>query len=144
MTPEESASAAAVNATVLPDGSFVFSDEPQGSYLIRALAQTEPSGTPLFPLFRVTVRGSDVDTTTVMLRPGATISGRLVAGSGRDSISDVLAAAHVRAPFSEGGPFGDALRAVREEGMAITVAARGNQVVDLPLARISPPRVAAR
>ena len=108
MTPEDSASAASVDAMVLPDGSFVFSDVPPGSYLIRALAQTGPNDTPLFALLRVTVRDSDVDTMTVVLRPGATISGRLVADSSGDSVSDVLAAARVRAPFSEGGSFGDA------------------------------------
>ena len=108
ITPEDSESAASVNATVLPDGSFVFSDVPPGSYLIRALAQTGPNDTPLFALLRVTVRDADLDTMTVVLRPGATISGRLVADSGGDSVSDVLAAARVRAPFSEGGSFGDA------------------------------------
>jgi hypothetical protein len=39
----------------------------------------------------------------------------------------------------------EVLRAVREEGVAIIVGARGSQVVDLSLARISPqPRVTGR
>jgi hypothetical protein len=108
MTPEEAGLASSIDATVLPDGAFVFSNVPPGSYLIRALAQTEPNGPPLFALFRVTVRGPDVDNITLKLLPGATISGRLVADSSHDSFPNALTTVHVRAPFSDGGSFGDA------------------------------------
>jgi hypothetical protein len=108
MMPEDGAGASAsIDAIMRPDGSFVFSNVPPGSYLIRALAQTEPNGPPLFALFRVTVRGPDVEGINLILLPGATISGRLVTGSGSASPVVALASARVRAPFNDGS-FGDA------------------------------------
>ena len=112
MTPEDSdGSMSSVNATVRPDGSFVFSNVAPGSYLIRALAQTEPGSDSLFALFRVTVRNRDLDGVELQLRPGATISGRLIIDSRALPLPDapgILASLSVRAPFSEGGAFGDA------------------------------------
>jgi hypothetical protein len=110
MTPEErTGSAPSIDATMRPNGTFVFSDVPPGSYLIRALAQIEPNGAPLFAVFRVTVRGPDVVGITLILLPGATISGTLVVDSGSAPPSETLARARVRAPFNDGGWFGDAL-----------------------------------
>ena len=108
MTPEDrDASVAEVNAMMRPDGSFLFSNVPPGSYLIRALAQTDRDGSSLYALFRVTVRGRDIDGIELMLLPGAIISGRLIAESQDGSIGDVLASVRVRAPFDDGSAFGD-------------------------------------
>ena len=109
MTPEDrDASAAEINAIMRPDGSFLFSNVPPGSYLIRALAQTNRDDRSLFALFRVTVRGSDIDGIELMLLPGAIVSGQLIADSPTGSIGDVVASVRVRAPFDDGSPFGDA------------------------------------
>jgi len=136
MTPEDSdSSASSINGAMLPDGSFVFSKVPPGSYLIRALAQVQQSDRSLFALFRVTVRERDVDGIELVLRPGATIAGRIIVergagvrptgagrpepaegrdpGSGNDgargeSLIGALAGLRVRAPFSDGASFGDA------------------------------------
>jgi hypothetical protein len=109
MTPEDSdGSTASTNGMMRPDGSFLFTGVPPGSYLIRALAQTELDGSLLFAVFRVTVRDRDLDGIDLVLRPGATISGRLVGDSSSGSLSDVLPRVRVRAPFDDGSSFGDA------------------------------------
>jgi hypothetical protein len=109
MTPEDrDGSATEVNAIMRPDGSFLFSNVPPGSYLIRALAQTDRDGRSLFALFRVTVRDSDVDGIELVLLPGAIISGRLMTESRSGSIGDAVASVRVRAPFDDGSSFGDA------------------------------------
>ncbi len=137
MTPEDSdGSASSINSAMLPDGSFVFSNVQPGSYLIRALAQTQQSDTSLFALFRVTVRERDVEGIELVLRPGATIAGRIIVepgsgvrpstGSGRPEAAEgrdpgsangtargaaligALAGLRVRAPFNDGGSFGEA------------------------------------
>ena len=109
MTPEDrDGSATEVNAIMRPDGSFLFSNVPPGSYLIRALARTDRDGRSLFALFRVTVRGRDVDGIELTLLPGAIISGRLMTESRSGSIGDAVASVRVRAPFDDGSPFGDA------------------------------------
>jgi len=107
MTPEDSdGSASSINGAMMPDGSFVFSNVPPGSYLIRALAQVKESDASLFALFRVTVRDRDVDGVEMLLRPGATISGRIIFDPG--SVVRDLTGVRVRAPFNDGGSFGDA------------------------------------
>jgi hypothetical protein len=137
MTAEDSdGSASSIDGAMMPDGSFVFSNVPPGTYLIRALAQVKKSNAALFALFRVTVRDRDVDGVEILLRPGATISGRIMfdpgsvvrlstgsgrpepaegrdPGSGNDSahtaaLTRDLAGVRVRAPFNDGGSFGDA------------------------------------
>jgi len=136
MTPEDSdGSASSINGAMLPDGSFVFSNVPPGSYLIRALAQTTQNDTPLFALFRVTVRDTDVDGIDLVLRSGATISGRIIVdpgsgvrdpGSGDDAVRSTsftaaLAGVRVRAPFNDGGSFGDAQTGEPRRDGAFTV-----------------------
>jgi hypothetical protein len=123
MTPEDSdGSASSIDGNLVPDGSFVFNNVPPGTYLIRALAQIAPNAPSLFALFRVTVRGQDVDGIELVLRPGATISGQIVIAprsgvrdprSGDDtarsaSLMAALAGVRVRAPLNDGGSFDDA------------------------------------
>lgn len=137
IAPEDSdGSTSSIDGHLVPDGTFVFSNVPPGTYLIRALAQLRPNEPPLFALFRVTVRGRDVDAIELVLRPGATISGQIFieprswvrpsTGSGRPepadardprsgddtarstSLMDALAGVRVRAPLTDGGSFDDA------------------------------------
>ena len=136
MTPEDSdSSASSINGAMLPDGSFVFSNVPPGSYLIRALAQVQQNENSLFALFRVTVRERDVDGIELVLRPGATIAGRIILdpgsvvrgpGSADDaarsaSLIGALAGLRVRAPFSDGASFGDAQTGEARRDGAFTV-----------------------
>lgn len=136
MTPEDSdSSASSINGAMLPDGSFVFSNVPPGSYLIRALAQVQQNENSLFALFRVTVRERDVDGIELVLRPGATIAGRIILDPGsvvRDpgsaddaarsaSLIGALAGLRVRAPFSDGASFGDAQTGEARRDGAFTV-----------------------
>ena len=137
IAPEDSdGSTSSIDGHLAPNGTFVFSNVPPGTYLIRALAQLRPNEPALFALFRVTVRGSAVDAIELVLRPGATISGQIIiepgssvgpsTGSGRPepaegrnprsgdntargtSLMDALPGVRVRAPSSDGGSFDDA------------------------------------
>jgi len=100
---------ATVDAMILPDGSFAFSDVSPGTYQIRAMAQTEPGGQPLFALFRVAVRTADMEHVELVLVPGASVSGRINVEAEPGAKPPALAGVRVRAPFADGSSFGEAL-----------------------------------
>jgi hypothetical protein len=100
---------AAVDAMIFPDGSFVFSNVPPGTYQIRALAQTEPGGTPLFALFRIAVQATDMDHVDLTLAPGASASGTVNVDAARGARPPAFSDMRVRAPFADGSSFGEAL-----------------------------------
>ena len=93
----------------LPDGSFSFSHVGPGEYQIRARAQIA-GGPPLFAGYRVLVRDRDIADLRLLLRPGATMTGTLevdAVDANRPAL--VLTGLRVRAPFVDGGGFGDTL-----------------------------------
>jgi hypothetical protein len=92
-----------------PDGRFTFPHVAPGRYQIRARGHTQQGGPALFAEFSVDVLGADVKGIALSLRPGAVVDGTLKAESARRSKLPVMTALRVRAPFSDGNGFGDAL-----------------------------------
>jgi hypothetical protein len=103
--------------SLLPDGRFNFGQVAPGRYQIRARGQTEASGVPLFGTYAVEVLGRDVDDIRIDLRPGAQLEGTVTIAARPGSASPGLQNLRVRAPFTDGSSFGDALGgAVRADG----------------------------
>jgi hypothetical protein len=98
-----------VDAAIFPDGSFVFSGVLPGIYQIRALAQTEAGGTPLFALYRIAVTGTDMDNVHLTLTPGASVSGKVSVDTGGGAKPPPFLNMRVRAPLADGSSFGEAL-----------------------------------
>jgi protocatechuate 3,4-dioxygenase beta subunit len=92
----------------LPDGSFTFRPVAPGSYQIRARGQLAPDGLTYFAGYRLRVDGRDIHGLHLVLRPGATVSGR-IAFDPAGSPSPGAAALRVRVPFVDGSSFADAL-----------------------------------
>ena len=110
MTPaQDEGPIADVDATILPDGSFVFSRVSPGTYQIRAMAQTEPTGAPLFALLRIAVRATDMDGVNLTLAPGASVSGTVGVEAEAGTKPPAFAGVRVRAPFADGSSFGEVL-----------------------------------
>jgi hypothetical protein len=99
---------AAAEATISPDGSFVFRDVRPGEYLIRARARTDRAGVSLFATFRVTVRARDVRDVDLLLKPGAIMRGEIVVEARHGSTRPPHEQLRVRAPLPNGSSFGDA------------------------------------
>ena len=109
--------------TIQPDGRFQFGHVVPGRYQIRARGQTDPAGAALFAVFPTDVLGSDIDGISMTLRPGALVDGSLQVDAKRGSKAPPLSTLRVRAPFSDGNTFGDALTGtVQSDG---TFAIRG-------------------
>ena len=110
MTPtQDEGPVAALDAMILPDGSFVFSNVPPGIYQIRAMAQTERGGTPLFARFQIAVRATDMDQVNLTLEPGASASGTVNVEAEPGAQPPPFSTLRVRAPFADGSSFGEAL-----------------------------------
>jgi Carboxypeptidase regulatory-like domain len=92
-----------------PDGRFAFGHVAPGRYQIRARAQTDPSAAALFAVFSTDVAGRDIEGIRMTLRPGALLDGRLTIDNRRGTKPPALSALRVRAPFTDGNSFGDAL-----------------------------------
>jgi len=97
------------NPMLLPDGRFSFGHVVPGRYQIRARGQTDPSGNPLFAVFSIEILGADIEGISMTLRPGAQLEGRLAIDGRRGSKAPLLPTLRVRAPFTDGTSFGDAL-----------------------------------
>jgi hypothetical protein len=93
---------------IMPNGSFVFSNVPPGRYQIRGRGEVEAQGMSLFASFIVTVDGRDVENIDMVLQPGATMEGTLIAHAVKVPKPTSLAGLRVRAPFADGSSFGDA------------------------------------
>ena len=135
----ESAPAAGVRVILMPDsgiatrnammgarlqanGHFEIPDVPPGQYTLRAVTfgfrggRGRFGGTSLFASERIAVDGSDVTDATMVLRPGATITGRLVLETGLGLPSE-LARVRVIASAIDDAPFlGDPEARVSDDG----------------------------
>ena len=92
-----------------PDGRFVFPHVVPGRYQIRARGQTQPGAPALFAVFSIEVLGADVGGIMLSLRPGAVIDGSVNVEITKGAKPPPLTTLRVRAPFSDGNRFGDAL-----------------------------------
>jgi hypothetical protein len=99
----------AIDPSLQPDGRFSFGQVVPGRYQIRARGQTEPLGAALFAVFSIEVNGADVDGVSMTLRPGAVLDGTLAVERKHGTKPPVLPTLRVRAPFTDGNSFGDAL-----------------------------------
>lgn len=95
--------------SIEPDGRFVIGGVPPGRYQIRARGQTDPAAPALFAVFPIDVLGNDIEGIRMMLRPGALVDGRVEIDNRRGTLPPVMATLRVRAPFTDGNSFGDAL-----------------------------------
>jgi hypothetical protein len=95
--------------TILPDGAFVFGHVVPGRYQIRARGQSDPGGPALFAVFSADVMGADVQGISMTLRPGAHVDGRVAVDAKHATRPPTLSTLRVRAPFTDGNGFGDAL-----------------------------------
>jgi hypothetical protein len=119
---QDVSSVAPADIAIRPDGRFVFDHVSPGRYEIRARAQSDRSGEALFAVFPVEVMGSEIQGITMTLRPGALVDGRVIVDA-RHTKPPTLSTLRVRAPFTDGSEFGDALTGtVHHDG---TFAIRG-------------------
>jgi hypothetical protein len=95
--------------SIMPDGRFQFGHVVPGRYEIRARGQTDPAGAALFAVFPADVMGTDVQGISLMLRPGGLVDGRVTVDTKRATKAPILSSLRVRAPFTDGNAFGDAL-----------------------------------
>ena len=108
---------------IRPDGRFVFDHVGPGRYEIRARAQSDRSGAALFAVFPVEVTGTDIQGISMTLRPGAVVDGRVIVDARHRTRPPTPSTLRVRAPFTDGSEFGDALNGtVHPDG---TFAIRG-------------------
>ena len=94
---------------LLPDGRFSFSRVAPGHYQIRARGQTDAASAALFAVFTIQILGTDVESIQMTLNPGGMLDGRLIVDSPRGTKPPPLPSLRVRAPFTDGNSFGDAL-----------------------------------
>jgi hypothetical protein len=109
MTPDAERDPAAGqpgDVMIFPDGTFTFTHVPPGNYQIRGRAETDAGGASLFALYRIVVAGDDV-TVALVLRPGASVSGRVTADAVRTPGPGTFAGLRIQAPFADGSSFGD-------------------------------------
>ena len=100
-----------------PEGTFSFVHVPPGRYRIRARGATKTNGPLLFATFGLIVEGRDIDNVQLILRPGGTLEGGMTTDTGAAARLPVLSMLRVRAPFADGGDFGDVLGgSVRADG----------------------------
>jgi hypothetical protein len=124
MTPvhgEKLAAAPTQDVMILPDGSFSFRNVPPGRYQIRARGETEPGGTTRFATFNVLADGRDLLNVSMVMRPGAIVSGTVIVDAVQAPKPASLSRVRVRAPLSDGSSFGDALTGNVQEGGAYLI-----------------------
>lgn len=104
-------------ARIRSDGTFTFANVPAGRYVIRARGETNRGGALLFASFAVIVAGRDIDNVDLVLMPGATMEGHVIARATHGYPVPLLRSLRVRAPLTDGTPFGDTMGgAVTENG----------------------------
>ena len=109
MGPVEGEGVSPDDISIEPDGRFVIGRVQPGRYQIRARGQTDPAATALFAVFSTEVFGRDIDGIRMTLRPGALVDGRVEIDNRRGTPPPALSTLRVRAPFTDGNGFGDAL-----------------------------------
>jgi hypothetical protein len=92
-----------------PDGAFSFNHVPPGRYRLSARGEAIANGPPLFGTFALIVEGRDVEDVLMTLRPGAALEGEVTVDAHHATRAPGLSTLRVRAPFPDGGGFGDAL-----------------------------------
>jgi protocatechuate 3,4-dioxygenase beta subunit len=109
--------------SIQADGRFAFNDVVPGRYQIRARGQSDSAGAALFAVFPVDVMGTDVEGISMTLGPGALVGGHVIVDAKHGTRRPVWSTLRVRAPFTDGNTFGDALTGtVQPDG---TFAIRG-------------------
>jgi hypothetical protein len=109
------------DSTILPDGTFTFSNVLPGRYEIRARGEIAPGGTAHFATFRLLIEGSDVTNLEMALLPGAVISGQLALELVRTAVPPSIDGVRVRAPLTDGSTFGDALTGDVQPNFSYTI-----------------------
>lgn len=118
-----SASFAATEADIKPDGVFQFANILAERYVIRARGEVERQGLSHFGQWTQPVEGRDISDVDLVLSPGALVTGR-VTWDGKTSRPPAdESAIRVRAPMSDGATVGDALTGTIE--LDRTFALRG-------------------
>lgn len=97
------------DAELMPDGSFMFRNVPPGLYQIRARAEIDVQDVALFATYRIRVEGRDVSNIRMALRPGASVSGKVIHDARNTPRPPTPTGLRVRAPLIDGSNFGDAL-----------------------------------
>jgi hypothetical protein len=95
--------------SIQSDGRFAFNDVVPGRYQIRARGLADPGGAALFAVFPVDVMGTDVEGIRMTLGPGASVGGHVIVDAKHGTRRPVWSTLRVRAPFTDGNTFGDAL-----------------------------------
>lgn len=105
-----------------PDGTFAFRHVPPGRYEIRARGQTiVPQVRSLVATFGVIVMDRPVTNVQLVLIPGASIAGRVLVEAVQSSKPPSFAGLRIRAPFSDGSGFGDAVTGEVSPNGAFTI-----------------------
>ena len=126
--------------TIQPDGRFAFGHVVPGRYQIRARGQTDPAGAALFAVFPADVMGTDIQGISMTLRPGARVDGR-IAVEARRAKPPMLSTLRVRAPFSDGNAFGDALTGTVQPDGSFAIRGLMSGVHQFVLDGLQPPWV---
>ncbi len=152
---------------VRPDGQFTIRNVPPGRYILRARGTTGRGEPSLVGTFRAEVTGRDLEGVTIVLSPGAGVTGQLEFEATRATSRPAAAGVRVRAVAADGVVFADALSGLvapdgrfaidglmpgayvfRVEGLPApwtleSVLLHGRQIVDLPLSLEAGTRVEA-
>jgi hypothetical protein len=104
-----SASFAISDADIRPDGMFQFANILAERYLIRARGEVERQGLSHFGNWTQPVEGADISDVSILLAPGALVSGRVVWEGKMSRPPADITHIKIRAPMIDGSTFGDAL-----------------------------------
>lgn len=124
MTPFDGAGVPIVpsdTVKLLPDGRFSFANVPPGHYRIRARGETEANGLTLFGQFAVVIQGQDLANLQITLRPGALMDGTVQFQAKHGTKAPVPETVRIRAPFTDGSGFGDALNGTVQPGGTFSI-----------------------
>jgi hypothetical protein len=126
---------------LLPNGLFTFGHVVPGHYQIRVRGQTDTAGVALFAVFSIQILGNDTDGILMTLRPGAILDGRLIVESKRGTKPPSLPSIRVRAPFTDGNSFGDALTGTVQANASFALRGLMKGAHQLVLDGLQPPWV---
>jgi hypothetical protein len=110
---------------ILADGSFVFSDVPPGTYRIHARATIGAADPPLVALYRIVVHNRDI-AVPLALRPGASVSGRVIVDQSAGSTPPSFSGLQIQASAADSADT-TAADVLRDGSFRITGVAPGRQ-----------------